>query len=124
MHSVLWSVHREQCSVIIEFKSKAAAGFFMTEPVMKMVFAAIDVEFALKGIFTETQVPQIRAKLARVIEGVKSNDQAKIEEHDEAARQGEANGKELPVGLSQRAYPLLEMLIAAEKKNVPVVWGV
>jgi hypothetical protein len=110
--------------VIIEFKSKAAASFFMTEPVMKMVFAAIDVEFAPKGIFTEQQVPQIREKLARAIDGVRNNDQAQIQEHDEAVRQGDASGKELPVGLSQRAYPLFEMLMAAEKKNVPVVWGV
>ncbi len=47
-----------------------------------------------------------------------------MSQHDEAVRQGEASGKELPVGLSQRAFPLLDMLTAAEKKNVAVVWGV
>jgi hypothetical protein len=30
----------------------------------------------------------------------------------------------MPVGLSQRAFPLLDMLKAAEKKGVPIVWGV
>ena len=110
--------------MIIEFKSKATAAFFMTEPVMKMVFAAINVEFAPKGIFTEEQVPQIRARLSQAIERSKGGDQERIEQHDEAVRQGESNGRELPVGLSQRAFPLLDMLTAAEKKKVPVVWGV
>lgn len=110
--------------MIIEFKSKAAGAFFMTEPVMKMVFAAIDVEFTPKGIFTETQVPLIRERLAQAIERSRGADQARIHQHDDAVRQGEASGRDLPVGLSQRAFPLLEMLTAAEKKKVSVVWGV
>jgi hypothetical protein len=110
--------------VIIEFKSKAAGAFFMTEPVMKMVFSAMGVEFSPKGIFTEEQVPRMREALANAIERTKQQDQARMSQHDEAVRQGEASGKELPVGLSQRAFPLLDMLTAAEKKNVAVVWGV
>jgi hypothetical protein len=39
-------------------------------------------------------------------------------------REGLTSMQELPIGLSQRAFPLLEMLTAAEKKKVPVVWGV
>jgi hypothetical protein len=110
--------------VIIEFKSKAIGGFFMTEPVMKMIFSAIDQEFSEKGIFTEEQVPIIRAKLASVVDQSRVADRSRLAGHDEAVREGEATGKDLPVGLSQRAFPLLEMLTAAEKKNVPVVWGV
>lgn len=110
--------------MIIEFKSKAAGAFFMTEPVMKMVFAAIDVEFAPKGIFTVERVPLVREQLAAAVARSRQQDQARLSEHEEAARAGEAIGQDLPVGLSQRAFPLLEMLTAAEKKKVPVVWGV
>jgi hypothetical protein len=110
--------------VIIEFKSKASGAFFMTEPVAKMVFAAIGVAFAGKGIFTEDQVPGVRAKLAQAIDQSRAQDRARLSEFDEAMRQGDAGSEELPVGLSQRAYPLLEMLEAAEKNRVPVVWGV
>lgn len=110
--------------MIIEFKSKAIGGFFMTEPVMKMVFAAIGQEFSEKGIFTETQVPIVREKLQAVVEQSRHADRSRLESHDESVREGEALAKDLPVGLSQRAFPLLEMLTAAEKKKVPVVWGV
>lgn len=110
--------------MIIEFKSKAAAAFFMTEPVMKTVFAAIDVEFAPKGIFTVEQVPQVRARLAAAMDGSRNDDQSKIHQHDDTDPQEKDVGGELPIGLSQRAFPLLEMLRAAEKMNVVVVWGV
>ena len=96
----------------------------MTEPVMKMVFSAIGQEFSEKGIFTEQQVPVVRAKLQSVVEQSRAADRQRLEGHDEAVREGEATAKDLPVGLSQRAFPLLEMLTAAESKNVPVVWGV
>lgn len=110
--------------MIIEFKSKAAGAFFMTEPVARLVFSAMDVEFSAKGIFTETQIPAVREKLALAVARSRQQDQSRLNQHDDAVRQGEAQAKEMPVGLSQRAFPLLEMLIAAEKKNVPVVWGV
>ena len=110
--------------MIIEFKSKATGGFFMTEPVMKMVFSAIGQEFSEKGIFTEAQVPVVRAKLQAIVEQSRMADRSRLASHDEAVREGEAVAKDLPVGLSQRAFPLLEMLTAAEKKKVPVVWGV
>ncbi|MBU3724755.1 MAG: DUF1840 domain-containing protein [Burkholderiaceae bacterium] len=96
----------------------------MTEPVMKMVFAAMEVEFAPKGIFTEERVPLVREKLAQAVARSRQQDQARLNQHEEAARAGEAVGQELPVGLSQRAFPLLEMLTEAEKKKVSVVWGV
>ncbi len=91
---------------------------------MKMIFSAIGQEFSDKGIFTEAQVPVVREKLAVVVAQSRAADRYRLQSHDEAVREGEASGKDLPVGLSQRAFPLLEMLTAAEKKNVPVVWGV
>jgi hypothetical protein len=110
--------------VIIEFKSKAAGAFFMTEPVAKLVFTAMGQELTPKGIFTEDQVPQVRAKLAAVVNASRLQDRRALNQHDEAVREGEGSAKDLPVGLSQRAFPLLEMLTAAEKKKVSVVWGV
>jgi hypothetical protein len=110
--------------VIIQFKSKASGGFFMTEPVMKQVFSAMGEEFSEKGIFTQERVPLVREKLARIVERSRVEDRSRLESFDEAVREGEAAPKDLPVGLSQRAYPLLDMLTTAEKKRVPVVWGV
>jgi hypothetical protein len=110
--------------VIIEFRSKAAGGFFMTESVMRMVFVAIGQEFSSKGIFTEAQIPEIRGRLVAAIDQSRKQDQSRLNQHDESVREGLTALQELPIGLSQRAFPLLEMLTAAEKKKVPVVWGV
>ena len=96
----------------------------MTEPVMRMVFAAIGQEFSTKGIFTEAQVPEVHSRLAAAIDRSRQQDQSRLNQHDESVREGLTAAQELPIGLSQRAFPLLEMLAAAEKKKVPVVWGV
>ena len=96
----------------------------MTEPVMRMVFAAIGQEFSTKGIFTEAQVPEVHSRLAAAIDRSRQQDQSRLNQHDELVREGLTAAQELPIGLSQRAFPLLEMLAAAEKKKVPVVWGV
>jgi hypothetical protein len=45
-------------------------------------------------------------------------------QYNESNLPTESNAQDLEVSLSQRAFPLLEMLIAAEKQKVPVVWGV
>jgi hypothetical protein len=45
-------------------------------------------------------------------------------QYNESILPQESTTQDLEVGLSQRAFPLLEMLIAAEKQKVPVVWGV
>jgi hypothetical protein len=110
--------------VIIEFKSQAAASFFMTEPVAQMVFRAIGQELTPQGIFTKEQVPEVRARLARAIAQTRPQDRQAIDRHEDALREGETVSEELPIGLSQRAFPLLDMLLAAEKEQAAVVWGV
>lgn len=96
----------------------------MTEPVAQLVFKALQRELTPQGIFTAEQVPQVRAQLAAVVEQSRDQDRKALNRHDEAMGQGEASSRDLPVGLSQRAYPLLDMLTRAEQKKVPVVWGV
>lgn len=110
--------------MITEFRSKAAGGFFMTEPAVRMVFSAIGREFTPNGIFTEEQVPVVRRKLANAIEQSRSQDRAAMAQYNESILPPESTTQDLQVGLSQRAFPLLEMLIVAEKQKVPIVWGV
>ena len=110
--------------MITEFRSKAAGGFFMTEPAVRMIFSAIGRDFTPSGIFTEEQVPVVRRKLANAIEQSRSQDRAAMAQYNESILPQESTTQDLEVGLSQRAFPLLEMLIAAEKQKVPVVWGV
>ncbi|MEY3994561.1 MAG: hypothetical protein RLZZ113_1666 [Pseudomonadota bacterium] len=62
----------------------------MTEPVAKLVFAAIDMELSEKGIFTAEQVPAIRRKLDKAVEQSRQQDHARLEQHDDAVGSGEA----------------------------------
>jgi hypothetical protein len=110
--------------LIIEFKSKATGLFIMTESVATMVFSAMGLTFEPKGIFTAEQVPVMRQRLQEAIDQARTHDKARLEEHDESVTEGEVLARDFPLGLSQRAYPLLDMLIASERDGVAVVWGV
>ena len=96
----------------------------MTEAVAQIVFDALGRELTPQGIFTAEQVPAVRRELAAVVERSRQQDRQALDQHDEAVRQNERSAQDLPVGLSQRAFPLLDMLTRAEEKNVAVVWGV
>lgn len=73
--------------------------------------------FSSKGIFTEAQIPEIRGRLVAAIDQSRKQDQSRLNQHDESVREGLTALQELPIGLSQRAFPLLEMLTAAEKRK-------
>ncbi|MFN9972782.1 MAG: DUF1840 family protein, partial [Phycisphaerae bacterium] len=47
---------------------------------------------------------------------------AAAEQHDTRGKEGPA--AEAPITLGQRAFPLIEMLRAAARKQVDVTWGV
>ncbi len=96
----------------------------MTEPVARLVLSAAGLNYADKGIVIAERVPEVRKTLALAIDRSKQQDQDRLVAHEEAVREGEASSRETPVGLAQRAHPFLEMLTAAERQQVAVVWGV
>jgi Domain of unknown function (DUF1840) len=49
---------------------------------------------------------------------------AAAEQAERADKQGEESSQPRAITLGQRAFPLIEMLRAARKKNVDVTWGI
>ena len=106
--------------MLITFKSKAAADVPMYAEHAKMLLAlvgkSLEPESAPRGIITAADVPAALAKLKSAVDASRRNDR-------DAARDEEP-GQPLPVGLSQRAYPLVDMLERAAKDQRDIVWGV
>lgn len=115
--------------MLITFKSKASADVIMFgEQGRKLIeILGKDAASAAKGIVTVEQLPAAIARLRAAIAEDKAQQQvardteASIDADDEAPEQ---RGMAAPVGLAQRAWPMLEMLETAQRENVPVVWGV
>lgn len=112
--------------MLVVFKSDAAAEVIMFGDVAKKLLAILgkDAEVA-KGIVTVEQLPDAIARLHAAIDEDKARQTTRGEDEDRDDEAGpERSGMAAPVGLAQRAWPLLEMLEASKKEGVPVVWGV
>jgi hypothetical protein len=104
--------------MIYEFKSRATGSIVMTEPVGNAMLEAIGREPAGKGVITTEQMPDAIARLEAL-----SADNPPPEPEDNPAEAPESR-IDAPVSLSQRAFPLIEMLRAAHKAGKDVTWGV
>ena len=114
--------------MLVVFHSKAAAEIFMYAEHAKMLLDLIgkpfEPEHAPRGVITAEQVPAALAAL-RVAAARSAAEQKKAATTDDVAEaEAQRDPMSLPVGLAQRAYPLIEMLQRAEKAQAVVTWGV
>ena len=108
--------------MLVVFESKAAARILMLgEHALKVLQAADKLspgqELPERGVFTAEQLPQAIANLEATLaedEGYQPQDD------DDDDKPHPLSEK---VSLSQRAFPLLEMLRAAEKMQTTVMWS-
>jgi hypothetical protein len=81
---------------LVVFRSKAAGEIFMFAETARRIFEIIGRSESARGVITAEQVTDALQRLVSAVEQEKA----------------------------QRAFPLIEMLRAAEKKKVDVTWGV
>ena len=114
--------------MLYTFKSDAAAPVIMFADVAKKLIAILGKDPEdVKGIVTVEQLPGAIERLRTAIDEDKARQAAhdeETEEEKEAAAAAGKTGMGAPVGLAQRAWPLLDMLQSSQKDGVPVVWGV
>jgi len=106
--------------MLIIFKSKAAADIPMYAEHAKVLLAlvgkSLEPESAPRGIITAAEAPGALARLKAAADAARRSDQ-------DHARDDEP-GRPIPVGLAQRAFPLIDMLDRAVADGRDVVWGV
>jgi hypothetical protein len=115
---------------LVVFRSKAAGEIFMFAETARRIFEIIGKAEAPRGVITVEQVPDALARLSAAVEQEKAQLRDAAQQQHEADRRGAAGaeGDEAAgahaVTLGQRAFPLLEMLEAARRKQVEVTWGI
>lgn len=102
--------------MLIVFRSKGAGDVRMFAEHAMLLLDAIGKPFQLsgkpQGILTAPEVPAALARLRAAAENARRD-------RSEAEKPGEP----VPIGFSQRAFPLIELLERAEKTGNDVVWG-
>jgi Domain of unknown function (DUF1840) len=107
--------------MIYKFKSKAAGDVIMMGPTGDDVLRLIGKAPAAQGIIESAAMG---AAIAAVESAVAADDAARAQAEKDAA----AEGRKLPprdgVTLSQRAWPLVEMMKRSMAEGADIVWGV
>lgn len=111
--------------MLLTFKSKAAAEILMYEKHAKPILDLLGKDVT-RGIITASEMPEAIARLEGEIEESRRRAAAEQAERAAQAEQGEEEAAPPQQGVSfaTRAYPLLEMLRAAQKTGADVMWGV
>ena len=109
---------------LVVFRSKAAGEIFMFAETARRIFDIIGRQEAPRGVITADQVPEALRRLVVAVDEEKAQLKAAKEDAELQDKQGDGTVQQRPVTLGQRAFPLIEMLRAAEKKKVDVTWGI
>ncbi len=119
---------------LLEFRSKAAAGFFLLPATFREICKVLGRPFTQSGSWTADELPQILDVLEKEV----SSEKQRLAEQEAVLREKEASGRgylteheeelrqqhENFVSFGMRTVPLREMLRAAIDKQVPVMWGI
>jgi len=114
--------------MLVTFKSKAAAEVLMYEDHAKRILDLLHKDVK-RGIITANEMPGAIARLEEEIAESKRHPVSEEVQRDIDSHHGE-NGEDNEheptevVTFSTRAYPLLEMMRAAQKDGKDVMWGV
>ena len=110
---------------LVVFRSKAAAEIFMFAETAQRLLQIVGKTDFVRGVIPADEVARALGSLTAAVEREKAalREQRAHQELDE--RTGDAYRERLqPITLGQRAFPLIEMLRAAQRKQADVTWGV
>ncbi len=112
---------------LVVFRSKAAAEIFMfAESARRLlqIMGKTDPD-SERGVIRAEEVGEALNRLTAAVEQEKAAALEERARRELDERAGPARGEALaPITLGQRAFPLIEMLRAAQRKRVDVTWGV
>ena len=119
--------------MLFHFQSKAAADFFMLSEHASLVFKAMAMPEAHtilpQGVIPAERIAQHLASLENALQ-VKpeqncdnESKDSKIGDDTSGDDKNDEKALDLPVGFAQRAFPMLDMLRRAQKKDVGMSWG-
>ena len=113
--------------MLLTFKSKAAADVLMYEEHARPILELLHKEIK-RGVITAAEAAHAVSVLEAQIADSRSKQPANDAERDLNSGGNDERDQEearpQPVSFSTRAYPLLEMLRAAQRAGNDVMWGV
>ncbi|SAK87232.1 hypothetical protein AWB67_06987 [Caballeronia terrestris] len=105
--------------MLITFQSKAAPDVTMLKDLAGYLLGLVGKRLDVRGVITREQLPGAIERLEAAIVDDKNTEEGSAPLHHTT----HANAYEHRAGLSQRAYPFLDMLRQARDQEADVIWG-
>lgn len=105
---------------LVVFRSKAAGEIFMFPETAARLLQIMGKTEGERGVIRADEVGEALNRLTAAVDQEKGELRAP-RQPDQRSDHGE---RAPPITLGQRAFPLIEMLRAAQRKQVDVTWGV
>ena len=106
--------------MLVTFSSKAAADVLMlsehAKPILRIAGIMVEDPFPVRGVFSTEILPVAIARIEHAM--AQETRQPQDDDEDDA----KPHPVDQHVGLRQRAFPLLELLVKANKAGMPVMW--
>ncbi len=106
--------------MLVTFSSKAGADILMlsqhAKPIMRIAGKVMDKDIPVRGVFTPEQLVDAISALEHAI--ALEQPAAPKDDDDDQAR----DALSLPVGLRQRAHPLLDLMRRSVQAGAPLTW--
>ena len=107
--------------MLVKFTSSTSGQIMMFAPVARQLLDLIGKECTARGVITTEQLPEAIERLRLAAAGAHSTPSPATEDAM-ASEDSTSETESAPVGLGQRAYPLIEILEWTRKEDGFVLW--
>jgi Domain of unknown function (DUF1840) len=110
---------------LVVFRSKAAAEIYMFAETARRLLNILGKADTDRGVIRASEVGDALDRLTAAVEREKADLSEERARRELEERRGDSHTEQaVAIKLGQRAFPLIGMLRAAQKKQVDVTWGV
>jgi hypothetical protein len=110
---------------LVVFRSKAAGEIFMFAETARRLLQIVGKDDFERGVIRADELSEALDRLTAAVAQEKEELRGDPQRRELDERTGSSQGERAPpISLGQRAFPLIEMLRAAQRKKVDVTWGI
>jgi Domain of unknown function (DUF1840) len=110
---------------LVVFRSKAAGEIFMFAETARRLLQIVGKDDFERGVIRADELSEALDRLTAAVAQEKEELRGDPQRRELDGRTGSSQGERVPpISLGQRAFPLIEMLRAAQRKKVDVTWGI
>ncbi|HCZ17385.1 MAG TPA: DUF1840 domain-containing protein [Accumulibacter sp.] len=108
--------------MLVKFTSSTSGQIMMFAPVARLLLELVGKECTARGVITTEQLPHAIQELRRAADGATSHGASDAQDPDPDSSDDDNAPDGPPIGLSQRAYPLIELLEWTRKDDGFILW--